>query len=312
MKILIVDDERTSLRVLQRHLEKWDNRVVTASRGADALEILRSDPEIDMLITDWLMPEMDGLEVCQKARQIDRPGFLPIMMLTALSDTQDLIQALNAGADAFLSKPVNSMELKAEILVMKRVLDLERKLEKQIRELEEARAQIEAMADTDELTGLPNRRCLIRRLDEEIKRAERYGQPLSILMLDIDHFKTVNDTYGHQAGDAMLVQTAKLLSAMSRDTDFIGRYGGEEFLGVLAQTGLEGSPMMAERIRQAMEQQVFDLGDGITISKTVSVGAATWHHGDDTDDQLIARADAALYEAKEGGRNRVVLAEGQA
>jgi len=137
MKILIVDDERTSLLVLQRHLKKWGNEVVTANCGAEALDLLRNDPEIDVLITDWLMPEMDGLEVCQKARQMERGGFLPIMMLTALSDTQDLIQALNAGADAFLSKPVNSMELKAEILVMKRVLDLERKLEEQIRELEE-------------------------------------------------------------------------------------------------------------------------------------------------------------------------------
>lgn len=309
MKILIVDDERTSLMVLQRHLEKWDNEVVTASSGAEALELLRSDADIDLLITDWIMPEMDGLEVCHRARQMNRDGFLPIMMLTALSDTQDLIQALNAGADAFLSKPVNSMELKAEIRVMKRVLDLERRLEAQIQELQEARAKIEAMAETDELTGLPNRRCLIRRLDDEIKRAERYGQPLSILILDIDHFKSVNDSHGHQAGDAVLVEAANLLSSMSRETDFIGRYGGEEFLAVLGQTGLEGSRLMAERIREAMADHTFNLGNGKTISKTFSVGAATWHHGEDTDDRIIARADAALYEAKEGGRNRIVLAE---
>lgn len=308
MKILIVDDDRTSLLILKRHLEKWDYEVVAAGRGAEALRILESDPEIDMLITDWLMPEMDGLELCQKARRLDRPGFLPIMVLTALTDTQDLIQALNAGADAFLSKPINSMELKAELMVMQRVLDLEHRLEEQIRQLEEAHAKIQAMAETDELTGLPNRRSLIRRLDEEIKRAERYGLPLSVLMMDLDHFKEVNDTHGHQAGDLVLQETARLISGVIRETDFFGRYGGEEFLGVLAQTDLEGSRRMGERLRVAMENHTFDLGDGVRLSKTISVGAATWRHGDDTDDQLIARADTALYEAKEAGRNRVVLA----
>jgi two-component system chemotaxis response regulator CheY len=309
MKILIVDDDRTSLLVLKRQLEKWDNEVISAVSAAEGLRLLEDDQQINLLITDWVMPEMTGLELCREARKLERPRFLPIMMLTALTDTQDLVQALNAGADAFLSKPINPMQLKAEIRVTERVLDLEVRLEAQIRQLEEAHVKIKAMAETDELTQLPNRRTVLQRLDEEISRAERYGHPLSIVLLDIDHFKDVNDTYGHPAGDTVLRQTAKKLSGAIRDTDLLGRYGGEEFLAVLAQTDLPGARKLAERIRTEIESHVFDLGNGTNLRKTVSLGASTWNHGSDSADELIARADAALYLAKEGGRNRVVMAE---
>lgn len=307
MKILIIDDERTSLLVLRRQLEKWGHAVMTASGGREGLDLLRQDAEISMLVTDWIMAEVDGLEVCREARRMHRERFLPIMMLTALNDTQDLVQALNAGADAFLSKPINVAELQAELRVMERVLDLENRLAAKIRALEEARAEIQQMAETDDLTRLPNRRSTLKRMREEIKRAERYRLPLSVVLLDLDHFKEVNDTHGHPAGDAVLKQTAHILQEAIRETDFFGRYGGEEFLGILAQTDLLGAGVIGERLRRSIEGADFDADEGVRLRRTASLGAATWRHGADTEEKLIGRADDALYRAKEEGRNQIRL-----
>lgn len=307
MKILIIDDERTSLLILRRQLEKWGHEVVAASSGREGLDLLRHDGDISMLVTDWIMAGVDGLEVCREARRMHRKRFLPIMMLTALNDTQDLVQALNAGADAFLSKPINAAELQAELRVMERVLDLENRLAAQIRALEEARAEIQQMAETDDLTRLPNRRSTLKRMRDEIKRAQRYRQPLSIVLLDLDHFKSVNDTHGHPAGDTVLKQTAQILQEAIRETDFFGRYGGEEFLGILAQTDLLGAGVIAERLRRAIEGASFAKGEGESLHMTASLGAATWRHGQDTEERLIGRADDALYRAKEAGRNQVRL-----
>jgi diguanylate cyclase (GGDEF)-like protein len=310
MKILIIDDERTSLLVLKRQLEKWGHEVLAATGGREGLDLLRHDGEISMLVTDWIMPGVDGLEVCREARKMHRKRFLPIMMLTALTDTQDLVQALNAGADAFLSKPVNIAELQAVLRVTERVLDLESRLAAQINALEEARAEIQAMAETDDLTKLPNRRSTLDRLAHEIKRAERYKLPLSIVLMDLDHFKEVNDTHGHPAGDAVLRQTSEVLMEVIRETDFFGRYGGEEFLGIMAQTDLLGAGVIGERLRRAIEAASFDIGEGKTLHRTASLGAACWRHGNDTEERLIARADDALYRAKAGGRNQVRIERG--
>lgn len=305
MKILIIDDDRISVLVLKRNLEKWGHEVVTAASGQEGLDRLRQDEDIAMLVTDWMMPGLDGLEVCREARRMERRRFLPIFMLTARTETQDLIEALNAGADIFISKPIDAAQLQAEMRVMERVLDLHNRLAAQIQALEAARAEIQTMAETDDLTRLPNRRRTLERLDTEIKRAQRYGLPLSAVLMDRDHFKAVNDAHAHLAGDAVLKQMAKILMDTIRETDFFGRYGGEEFLGILTQTDLQGARIMAERVRAAIEAAEYGIGDGATIKVTTNLGATTWNHAGDTEEKLIARADAALYRAKESGRNRI-------
>jgi two-component system, cell cycle response regulator len=306
-KVLIAEDERTSRILLKKQLEKAGYEVVAAESGEDACDILLNDPDIAMLITDWIMPGMDGLELCRHARAMRRERFLPIMMLTARNERSDSVEALNAGADAFISKPVEAAELTAQLRVMERVLDLENRLAAQIGKLEAANETIRRMAETDELTGIPNRRSVLDHLDREIRRAVRYGAPVSIVLLDLDHFKLVNDTHGHQVGDAVLVRTARVLSRNSRDTDFFGRHGGEEFLGVLSQTPIEGARLTAERIRHALQVETVPVVGGGPLRITASLGVSAWKGEGDSERELIARADEALYRAKAGGRNRVAL-----
>jgi two-component system, cell cycle response regulator len=308
MKVLIADDERTSRMILKKHLEKAGYEVVAAEDGETARSILLNDPDIAMLINDWIMPGMDGIALCREARAMRRERFLPIMMLTARNQRSDFVDALTAGADAFISKPVDAAELRAQLRVMIRILDLEGRLAAQIDKLEQANATIRKMAETDELTGMPNRRSVLAHLDREVRRAARYGTPVSIVLLDLDHFKQVNDTHGHQAGDAVLIRIAGALARNSRDTDFFGRHGGEEFLGVLSQTTLEGARLTAERIRLAVESEPIPWEGGEPLNVTASLGVAAWNGDGDSEIELVARADQALYHAKDAGRNRVEFA----
>jgi len=290
MKILVAEDDPISQRVLQANLLEWGYDVTVASDGGEAWAIMRQAESPSLVISDWMMPGMDGLTLCRKIRQMERPGYIYFIILTA---KKGVVEALEAGADDFLTKPFNPEELKCRIRIGERILNLERRI------LE--------LANTDMLTGLLNRRAFMEKIRQEISRTQREKRPLSLIMADIDHFKRINDAYGHQAGDLVLQRFAEQLTASTRPYDFTGRYGGEEFIVCLPGTGRSGAGSIAERIRRQTEDMEIMLPDESgPIRITASFGTASHEEGPRVDvDLLIKRADEALYRAKRGGRNRV-------
>ncbi len=305
LKILVVDDDRLSLRIMEKNLANKGYAVVTAENGVTAFEQLEGDKDISLVITDWNMPLMDGVELCRKARVLKRSRYLPLILLTARGEKQDLIEGLNAGADAFISKPMDFSELQAHLKVSERIIDLEAKLADQFQKLKEAHDRIEEIAHKDELTNLANRRFIMELLDKEISRCIRYGNPLSAFILDIDHFKRVNDEHGHLSGDKVLRQIGSILSTTVRDTDRVGRYGGEEFLGFLPETDIQGAVIQAERLRCQVAECPFIVEEGKILQLTVSIGVAQYDISNDTIETFLSRADEALYQAKQSGRNKV-------
>lgn len=305
LKILVVDDDRLSLRIMEKNLANKGYAVVTAENGVTAFERLEGDKDISLVITDWNMPLMDGVELCRKARVLKRSRYLPLILLTARGEKQDLIEGLNAGADAFISKPMDFSELQAHLKVSERIIDLEAKLADQFQKLKEAHDRIEEIAHKDELTNLANRRFIMELLDIEISRCKRYGNPLSAFILDIDHFKRVNDEHGHLSGDKVLRQIGSILSTTVRDTDRIGRFGGEEFLGFLPETDIQGAVIQAERLRCQVAECPFIVEEGKILQLTVSIGVAQYDISNDTIETFLSRADEALYQAKQSGRNKV-------
>jgi len=290
MKILVAEDDPISQRVLQANLLEWGYDVTVASDGGEAWAIMRQAESPSLVISDWMMPGMDGLTLCRKIRQMERPGYIYFIILTA---KKGVVEALEAGADDFLTKPFNPEELKCRIRIGERILNLER--------------CILELANTDMLTGLLNRRAFMEKIRQEISRTQREKRPLSLIMADIDHFKRINDAYGHQAGDLVLQRFAEQLTASTRPYDFTGRYGGEEFIVCLPGTGRSGAGSIAERIRRQTEDMEIMLPDESgPIRITASFGTASHEEGPRVDvDLLIKRADEALYRAKRGGRNRV-------
>lgn len=312
MKILVVDDDRLSRRILEMDLKKKGHDVISAENGEIALNLLKSDMEISLVITDWNMPVMDGLELCRKSRELIRKRYLPMILLTSRGEKEDLIAGLNAGADAFLSKPLNSPELQAHLKVVGRNLDLEKKLSDQIEEiklahieLQKANVKIEDIARHDGLTGLFNRRYVMERLEAEMIRSRLQGTPLGVIIIDIDHFKKVNDQFGHLMGDKVLRETSQVMQSNARPDDILGRYGGEEFLGVFPNTVMEGLLVIADRIRLSVQNNPIQLDTEESLNIKVSIGMACFKADRDTSTTLLSRADEALYEAKKNGRNQV-------
>ena len=297
MKILIAEDDAVSRLLLQRVLTSWGYEVVAVGDGTAAWEALQGDDAPRLAILDWLMPGTDGVEICVrvKAQHSMDPPYL--IMLTALDDKESLVRALDLGADDFLSKPYDPAELRARLEVGKRIIDLNDRL------IEAQRVAAER-ARTDALTGILNRGALFAALDEEIARALREVVPLGAGMLDIDHFKRVNDGWGHAAGDAVLCEIVERVRAVMRPYDTLGRVGGEEFALIAPGVDEAGLREVLERARRAVCARPIRHG-GREFHMTVSLGGALWASEDG--DALIARADAALYRAKEGGRDAVVL-----
>jgi diguanylate cyclase (GGDEF)-like protein len=299
--ILIAEDDAVTRMLLEKTLKKEGHEVVSVENGQKAFDLFK-ESFFPIVLTDWMMPEMDGLELCRVIRQEENPGYVFIVLLTAQDSQDDIITGLEAGADEYLTKPFNRAELIARLNTGRRFLEQERALRK-------ANEEIRILSITDPLTGCSNRGCLNARLPQEIIRAGRYNRPLSIVMCDIDHFKKVNDTYGHQAGDLVLKEFSKRINDSIRDkVDMLARYGGEEFLVTLPETGLEGALNVAERLRRVISETNFDIGTK-KIKITASFGVA----GFDSDklseemsiDTLINLADNYLYQAKNEGRNRV-------
>lgn len=298
--ILVVEDNHFLRHMLCSMLEQDGHAVTGVVDGDAALAHLRQHPS-PIVITDWVMPRMDGLELCREIRNLDQECYTYIILLTVQESKADLITGLEAGADEYLVKPVTEAELRARLRIAQRILNLERSLKQSLEELKN-------LSLKDPLTELYNRRFLAERLPQEIKRAARYGRSLSLIMLDIDHFKGINDQYGHGAGDVVLKACAgRLQEAIRQEVDWGARYGGEEFLLILPDTDLAGALLLAERIRERFAAMPISLG-AVEIPVTASFGVSTFPQDRRTAlvaEALLETADRALYQAKKTGRNKV-------
>jgi two-component system, cell cycle response regulator len=299
--VLVAEDDAMFRRILQTWLENWGYEVTLAEDGAKAWEILQSAIPPQLLILDWMMPAIHGVEICRRVREQNRSPYQYILLATAKDAKQDLVQGLEAGADDYLTKPFDKSELRARLRACNRILTLQ---DGQIQAQELLRFQ----ATHDLLTGIWNRGAILDTLRRELDRAARSETSTGIMMLDIDHFKAVNDTYGHLAGDRVLVEVTQRILKAVRAYDSVGRYGGEEFLVVLPGCTREQINQGSERIRSAVDSGPIQL-DGETIPVTVSIGAAVSTQDAISKTKLLAAADAALYRAKEIGRNRAVLSD---
>ncbi len=304
-RILIVDDHEDNIELLRARLEAWGYRTVCAMDGASALRAVYESPP-DLILLDVMMPEIDGIEVARRIKADSSLPFIPIIMQTALDSIEHKVEGLDAGADDYITKPIHYSELQARVRSLLRIKALQEKLANRERELSEMNDRLLLISRTDGLTGLANRRHLEERMHEMWEHAARLNEPLAVIMCDIDKFKSVNDTYGHQAGDAVLKQFAEVLKQEAREIDRVGRYGGEEFIVLLPGTVLDSAVTFAERVRNAIEERTFTF-DGGSLKRTVSIGVAAWPHPRvRTCEDLVKFADDALYVAKETGRNRVV------
>jgi two-component system cell cycle response regulator len=297
MKILIADDDFTSRSILAAILKKCGFDPVVAEDGGAAWDFIQRPDAPRLMLLDWNMPGMDGLEICRRLRDRHVPDPPYVILLTARGEKGDIVQGLEAGANDYVAKPYDNAELQARIRVGRRMLEMQSNLL-------EARDALAHQATHDFLTGAFNRRAVRDRLKQEIARAGRDKKSLSVGMLDIDHFKNINDAYGHQAGDEALVAFTLCIQAGLREYDCLGRYGGEEFLVIAPGSLGLNSESLYERLRARIA------GAGIVtnagpISLTVSIGVAPGT-GQSSVDVLLAAADAALYQAKAEGRNRVV------
>jgi diguanylate cyclase (GGDEF)-like protein len=304
-RVLIVDDHEDNVELLRARLDAWGYATDTAGDGAEALRKIQESPP-DLVLLDVMMPKIDGIEVARRVKGNPQLPFIPIIMQTALDATENKVQGLEAGADDYITKPIDFAELKARLTSMLRIKRLQEQLEDRERQLLEANERLRHMSQTDGLTGLDNRRNLEERIDEMFEHARRLKEPFACVMCDLDRFKSVNDEYGHQAGDAVLKQFARILRDEVREIDRAGRYGGEEFMLLLPGTVLDAAVTFAERVRKHVEAHTFSF-DQTSIKRTASFGVSAWPHPRISNcDGLMRAADDALYVAKESGRNRVI------
>jgi diguanylate cyclase (GGDEF)-like protein len=309
-RILVVDDSKTQLDWLVGVLKHEGYEVRTASDGREAIQAARTDPP-DLILLDRILPDMDGMVVVRDIKARLKDHFVPVILLSAKADLDSRVKGLQIGADDFLAKPFAEAEIIARCGAMLRIKKLQDELLRTKAELEIAKRAAEEQSITDGLTGLRNRRFFDERLVEEFKRAQRYTDQLSLMMIDLDHFKLVNDKYGHQAGDVVLRDTAGLIRASIRDPDIACRYGGEEFAIILPKTHLSGALSVAERIWRELGGKTFPVGGGLKL--TGSIGIAFYPAKDITAPELLVRfADEALYQAKKSGRNTICLYQAQA
>jgi diguanylate cyclase (GGDEF)-like protein len=298
MRVLIADDSLVMRRLLEVTLRGWGYEVVSAADGAEAWEILQSEDAPPLAILDWIMPVFTGPELCRLVRGQSRPGYTYILLLTSKSQREDIVQGMDAGADDYVTKPFDQHELEARLRAGRRIVDLQIQL---MRAQEELRDQ----ATRDSLTRCWNRAYIMAALTREIDRAVREKSWLGLLMLDLDHFKTVNDSYGHSAGDAVLREVVARIFSSMRSYDLLGRYGGEEFLVILPGCDLTNTIHHGERLRQAMLGRPVNVGSA-QLAVSASFGAVSLPpRFAASADQILHLADEALYRAKARGRNRV-------
>ena len=293
VKVLLVDDDPAILRILSRWLEKAEYDVRASSNGRKALAAVAANCP-DVVLTDWEMPGLDGLELCRRLRAMELPHYVYILFVTVKSSSEEMVTGLEAGADDFLRKPIHQGELLARMAAAQRVVLLERRLSQ--------------LASTDPLTGLLTQPAFFERLGQEWQRARRYHLPLSCMMLDIDYFKRINDTFGHPFGDSVLRAVGEVLRQSSRESDSLCRYGGEEFCAVLPETDSRAATLWAERVRRRLAEMTFPAGHHI-VQITGSLGTTEIHADTQRPETLVDQADQALLCAKQSGRDRVVCYE---
>src|SRR5687768_8528988 len=260
-RILVVDDHEDNIELLRARLEAWGYQVDAAHDGLEAIKYVLATPP-DLILLDVMMPTVDGNEVARRIKQNPALPFIPIIMQTALDSTESKVEGLEAGADDYITKPIEFAELKARVRSMLRIKRLQEALEERERQLLDANERLRHMSRTDALTGLENRRSIERQLEKMYAHGERLSEPLSCVMSDLDRFKSVNDEHGHQAGDAVLKQFAAILKKAARKIDVVGRYGGEEFIVKLPGTVLDAAVTFAERVRKDIEAQTFVFDGG--------------------------------------------------
>jgi two-component system, cell cycle response regulator len=293
--ILVADDSATVRAVLGAQLGGAGYAVVPAADGREALARLREDRP-DVALLDIEMPELDGFAVLDAVRADPALATIPVLFLTGRAEAQDVAAGLARGAHDYVRKPIEASELTARVRAALRVKDL-------ADELRRRNAELERLVAIDDLTGVHNRRFTARELKRLVARGRRHGHALSVALLDVDHFKAINDRHGHEAGDAVLVGVAERMAGRLRRDDVVGRWGGEEFLVLLPEIGPAGAARVAEDVRAVVAAEPFSVAGG-PLRVTASLGWATWD-GDETGEALLRRADAALYAAKAAGRNAV-------
>jgi diguanylate cyclase (GGDEF)-like protein len=299
MRVLIADDSAISRRLLEAALLKWDYEVVVASNGTEAWEHLQGEDAPRLAILDWMMPGLSGPEVCRRVREKANEHYTFILLVTSRRHKEDLIEGMEAGADDYLTKPFDQNELKVRLGPGRRIVELQD-------ELLRAQAALREQATKDSLTSIWNRGSILEILASEVDRAERAENHLGVVLCDLDHFKMINDTHGHEAGDDVLIETATRMLDSTRSYDSVGRYGGEEFLLVLPGCDGDAAECQAQRMRVEIEGRPVSARVG-NISLTASFGVTSLAPGASaTSAGLIRVADEALYEAKRRGRNRVV------
>jgi two-component system cell cycle response regulator len=304
-RILIVDDHEDNVELLRARLEARGYETLSASDGQEALESVRANVP-DLMLLDIMMPRIDGIEVARRVKGDPTLPFIPIIMQTALDSTEQKVEGLDAGADDYITKPINFAELEARVRSLLRIKALQEEVERQKTSLEALNERLLRISQTDGLTGLFNRRHIEEELGHMYQHSARLGEQLTVVMADLDKFKSVNDTYGHQAGDEVLRQTAEILTKAIREIDRVGRYGGEEFMLLLPGTTAEEAVTFCERVRHTLESHTFTF-EGGSLQRTGSFGVATFPHTRIKNcDALVRAADDALYVAKETGRNKVV------
>jgi len=293
MKILLVEDSYIERRKLGAFLTEWGFEHVGVGSGTEAVKLLEAPDPPDLAVLDWLLPGLDGIDVLRRIRKIDQGKYIYTIMVTAKNQKKDRMIAMDAGADDYLSKPVDAAELRSRIMVGKRIIELQQSLR--------------FAATHDFLTNLLNRSEILASLDREFARGGREGKPTTVALADIDHFKKVNDTLGHAAGDEVLKEVARRLKLDLRPYDVVGRLGGEEFLIILPGCSLTAGARRADGIRQLVGKDPIHTSFG-TASTTISVGVtSTCSSRDRSVEEFLREADMSLYTAKNSGRNRVEI-----
>lgn len=305
-KILVVDDVPVNIKLQRTYLTAVGYEVVAAKDGVEALEQVKVE-QPDLILLDVMMPKMNGFQVCQKLKNSDDTRFIPIIMVTALNELEDKIKGIEAGADDFICKPYNKLELLARVKSLLRIKHLHDQLEEKLKELEVAHDQLRQLAITDGLTGLYNFRYFKEQLTQELNRARRHKAKVSVAIMDIDYFKHYNDTHGHPAGNVVLTIIAELLKNNIRNVDVAARYGGEEFSLILAESEKSVAANIAHKIKKLVEDYPFQYQETQPNKNlTISMGVATFPDDGFDPDELVKCADQRLYRAKQNGRNLVV------
>ena len=302
MQILIAEDDPVSRRLLEATLAGWGHEVIVTCNGKEAMAVLRGDDPPKLAILDWMMPGLDGVDICRRLRKAQKEDYVYVIVLTGKSNAEDILECMVAGADDYITKPFKPGELKARIFAANRIVELHENFI-------QAQNQLRQQATHDFLTGLWNRSGILEILHKELNRAQRDNTSVTVMLGDLDHFKAVNDNYGHKAGDFVLKEVARRMTTAVRPYDGYGRYGGEEFLIVVPRCDLTFAEEVAQRIRRAVCRKPV-VCDGHEIPITMSIGATAVRGASSGDsDRVIHAADSALYLAKENGRNLVQVVD---